>query len=232
LAAAHTATIDPAALALHFPRDTSGRFLRSALVALVPLGRSPPHLRGPWLAVRAKQNELHAGVENLIGGNQPNRWNLTPWMWDRQHVGASPRQRWQLDDPAQARPYLDALAVGQLTEALKLAGVAVDDQLAKLLRGAPTRNFRAELTETWVSNLYAGLSYSAPWRFTAAYAAWLTERGGRPRPVAMFGLKGLSQARKPKVALDQTPSGPILRLWFSGGNLILPSALWTVPADL
>jgi hypothetical protein len=232
LAAAHAATIDPAALALHFPRETSGRFLRSALVALLPLDRAPPHLRGPWLTVRAKQDQLHVAVENLIGGNQPNRWNLTPWMWHRQHVGASPRERWQLDDPAQAQPYLDALAAGQLTEALKLAGVAVDDQLAKLLRGAPTRNFRAELTETWVANLYAGLSYSAPWRFTAAYAAWLTERGGRSRPVAMFGLKGLGQARKPKVALDQTSSGPVLRLWFSGGNLILPSALWTIPADL
>ena len=232
LAAAHAGNIDPAALALHFPREANGRFLRSALVALVPLDRAPPQLRAPWLTVRVKQDELYVGVDNLIGGNQPNRWNLTPWMWHRQHVGALPRDRWQLDDPAQAQPYLAALSAGRVTEALQLAGVAVDDQLAKLLRGAPTRNFRAELTKTWVANLYAGLSYSAPWRFTAAYAAWLAERGGRPRPVAMFGLKGLGQARKPKVALDQTASGPVLRLWFSGGNLILPSALWTVPADL
>ena len=232
LATAHAATIDPAALALHFPRDANGHFLRSAVVALVPLDHASPHLRASWLTVRAKQDELHVGAEDLIGGNQPNRWNLTPWMWHRQHVGALPRERWQLDDAAQAQPYLDALSAGRVTEALKLAGVAVDDQLAKLLRGAPTRNFRAELTETWVANLYAGLSSAAPWRFTAAYAAWMAERGGPARPAAMFGLKGLGQARKPKVALDQTPSGLVLRLWFSGGNLILPIALWTVPADL
>lgn len=83
-----------------------------------------------------------------------------------------------------------------------------------------------------MANLYAGLTESAPWRFAKAYAAWLAERGGRPKPATMFGLKGLGQSRKPKVALDRTPSGPILRLEFSGGNLILPLALWTVPADL
>ena len=78
----------------------------------------------------------------------------------------------------------------------------------------------------------AGLTQSAPWRFAEAYAAWLAERGGRPKPATMFGLKGLGQARKPKVALDRTPSGLVLLLEFSGGNLILPRALWTVPADL
>src|SRR5262245_26828993 len=98
LAAAHAATIDPAALALHFPRDANGHFLRLAVVALVPLDHASPHLRASWLTVRAKQDELHVGVEDLIGGNQPNRWNLTPWMWHRQHVGALPRERWQLDD--------------------------------------------------------------------------------------------------------------------------------------
>ena len=47
-----------------------------------------------------------------------------------------------------------------------------------------------------------------------------------------FRLKRLSQACKPKVALDRTLSGPILRLEFGGGNLILPRALSTHPADL
>ena len=108
----------------------------------------------------------------------------------------------------------------------------MDEQLSKLLRGEPTRNYRAELTATWVANLFARLTESAPWRFAEAYAAWLAERGGRPKPVTPFGLKGLGQARKPKVALDRTESGLVLRLEFSGGNLILPRALRTVPADL
>ena len=230
--AADVAAIDPATLALHFPRDRGGGFLRSAVVALTSLDGAPPHLRSRWLAVRAKGDELHVGVEELIGGNQAYRWNSTRWMWDRRHADTQPPDRWQLDNAAQAKPYLDALAAGRVTEALDLAGVAVDAQLAKLLRGEPTRNYRAELTEKWVANLYAGLTESAPWRFAAAYAAWLTERGGRPKPAAMFGLKGLTQSRKPKVTLDRITSGIILRLEFSGGNLILPSALWTVPADL
>jgi hypothetical protein len=232
VAPAEVAAIDPAALALHFPRDRSSGFLRSAVVALASLDCAPPHLRSRWLTVRAKGDELYVGIEDLIGGNQAYRWNLTPWMWDRRHVNAPPRDRWQVDDAAQAQHYLDDLAAGRMTEALDRAGVAVDDQLAKLLRGEPTRNYRAELTQKWVANLYEGLIESAPWRFAAAYTAWLTERGGRPKTAAMFGLKGLGQARKPKVVLDRTPAGTILRLEFSGSNLILPSALWTVPADL
>lgn len=225
------AAIDPAGVAFHFPRERSGRFLRSAVVALTPLDDTPPHLRGRWLTVRAVDDELTVGVENLIGGNQAYRWNLTSWMWDRR-VQASPCERWQLDDAAKARPYLDAIAAGRLAEALDLAGVAVDEQLAKLLRGEPNRTYRAELADKWVANLYAGLAESAPWRFEHAYAAWLAERGGRPKPVTMFGLKGLGQSRKPKVTLDRARSGPILRLHFSAGNLLLPRALWTVPADL
>jgi hypothetical protein len=39
-------------------------------------------------------------------------------VWDRRHVGTSPRDRWQLDNATQARPYLDALASGRVSEAL------------------------------------------------------------------------------------------------------------------
>jgi hypothetical protein len=229
---AAVANIDPAALALHFPREPSGRYLRSAAVALTPLGDEPLHKRGSWLIVRSEGDELHVGVEDLIGGNQAHRWNLTPWMWDRRRVDASPGDRWQIDSAAQAQHYLDALASGRVSQALNLAGVAVDDQLTKLLRGEPNRSYRAEMTAKWVANLYAGLRESAPWRFAHAYSAWSAERGGRHKPATMFGLQGLRQARKPKVALDLTCSGPILRLVFSGGNLILPRALWTIPADL
>jgi hypothetical protein len=223
--------IDPAAVAFHFPRERTGRFLRSAVVALTPLDDTPRHQRGRWLTVRAQDDELSVGVENLIGGNQAYRWNLTPWLWDRR-VEASPWDRWQVEDAAQARPYLEALAAGRIAEALELAGVEVDPQLAKLLRGEPNRTYRAELTDKWVANLYAGLADSAPWRFDNAYTVWQAERGGRGKAVTMFGLKGLGQARKPKVALDRTRSGPILRLNFSAGNLLLPRSLWTVPADL
>jgi hypothetical protein len=78
---------------------------------------------------------------------------------------------------------------GRVTEALNLAGVAVDDQLATLMGGEPTRIYRAELPETWLTNLYAGLTEAALWRFAAGYAAWLEERGRRPKPATMFGLK-------------------------------------------
>ena len=111
-----------------------GSGLRRRRKQRAPLDGEPPHRRGRWLTVRAKAEELYACVEDLIGGNLAYRWNVTPWMWDRRHADASPRERWQIDNATQAQPYLDALAAGRVTEALNLAGVAVDGQLAKLLR--------------------------------------------------------------------------------------------------
>src|SRR5262249_2738157 len=135
-------------------------------------------------------------------------------------------------DVTQTRPYLAALAAGRIPEALDRAGVAVDAQLAKLLRGEPNRTYRAELADKWGTNLYAGLAESAPWRFEHAHAVRLAAGGGRPKPVTMSGRRGVGRSRKPKVALARTRSGPILRLYFSAGNLLLPRSLWTVPADL
>ena len=72
------------ALALHFPRERNGRFRRAAVcVALASLDGAPPHLRGRWLTVRAKAEDLYVGVKDLIGANQAYRWNSTPWTWDR-----------------------------------------------------------------------------------------------------------------------------------------------------
>ena len=80
------------ALALHFPREGNGRFLRAAVwVALASLDGTPPHLRGRWLTVRAKAEDLYVGVKDLIGANQAYRWNSTPWTWDPPPV-PSPRR--------------------------------------------------------------------------------------------------------------------------------------------
>jgi hypothetical protein len=84
--------------------------------------------------------------------------------------------------------------------------------------------------------LYAGLAAAAPWRLAAAYQAWRDSRDAlglrTSDPVTLFGLGGMGQARKPKVALDLTPAGPILRFRFTGGNAVLPRSLWTIPPDL
>jgi hypothetical protein len=44
-------------------------------------------------------------------------------------------------------------------------------------------------------------------------------------PIPLFGLGGMTQARKPKVALDTTADGPLLRLYFTGGSAVLPWSL-------
>jgi hypothetical protein len=117
--------------------------------------------------------------------------------------------------------------------AFAAAGVAVEPDLVRILDGVPHRSYRAEVTGTWVANLYNGLTDLAPWRLAEAHRVWHDERtrhGLTTRdPVVLFGLGGLGTARKPKVALDH---GPLLRLTYTGGNAVLPHALWTVPADL
>jgi hypothetical protein len=112
----------------------------------------------------------------------------------------------------------------------------VDPDLARILAGVPHRSFRAEVTGTWVTNLYSGFTDLAPWRLAGAYRAWHDERTGHGLttrdPVVLFGLGGLGTARKPKVALGTEAGEPLLRLTYTGGNAVLPHALWTVPADL
>jgi hypothetical protein len=87
------------ALALHFPRERNRRFLRAAVVgvALASLDGAPRHIRGRWLTVRAKADDLYVGVEDLIGANQAYPWNSTPWMWDRRRCQRpSPSERWTI----------------------------------------------------------------------------------------------------------------------------------------
>ena len=226
--------LDPAALCRNFPRAHDGHFHRSAVVALAPIGEVALNRRGGWLATRRDGDGLALTVEELIGANQAHRWDVTPWLWDSR-VRTTRSKRWQVTRAEQARPALAALRAGEVARALEIAGVAADDQVSRLLAGTPTRSFRAELAERWVHRLYAGLADAAPWRFAEAYRVWRSEvdtrRSRGARPVTLFGLRGLNQARKPKIALDLDGGTPILRLVFTAGNLLLPRSLWTVPPD-
>jgi hypothetical protein len=144
--------------------------------------------------------------------------------------------RWQVDRAEQAAPAVAALRRGALPEALTAAGVQTDVELDALLTGVPYQLGDAELTPTWVANLYRGLAELAPWRLAEAYRGW---RAGREAlglpvrdPIVLFGLGGVGASRKPKVALDHTGDGPILCLIHTGSSAVLPYPHWTVPADL
>jgi hypothetical protein len=234
--ASAAADLDPAALCFHFPRDRSGRYLRSAVVALARDPGVRPHLRTRWLTARIYGQELLVGVTDLISANQPHRWDLTPWLWHRRHADTTPRTRWQVDQPDDAAPVAAAISRSAWHDAFTAAGVRVDADLVRILAGVPHRSYRAEVTGTWVSNIYSGFTDLAPWRLARAYRTWHDERtrhGLTTRdPVVLFGLGGLGTARKPKVALGIESGEPLLRLTYTGGSAVLPHALWTVPADL
>jgi hypothetical protein len=228
--------IDPAALCFHFPRDRSGRFLRSAVVALARDAAIRPHLRTRWLTARAQGGGLVVGAADLISANQPHRWDLTPWLWHRDHAGVPKQSRWQVERAEDAAPEVSAICRSAWPDAFAAAGVQVEPDLMRILAGVPHRHHRAEVAGTWVTNIYSGFTDLAPWRLADAYRTWHDERrqhGLTTRdPVVLFGLGGLGTARKPKVALDAPAGRPVLRLTYTGGNAVLPHALWTVPADL
>jgi hypothetical protein len=234
--AGHAADVDPALLCWHFPRDRTGRYQRSAVVALTPCGDGRPHLRGRWLTARADGDRLVLEARDLIPANQRHRWDVTPWLWHRRHARAPALLRWQAGHPVEAAPVFEALRNGRMAEALAQCGVHADAQITRLLTGEPTRLCRARLTATWVASLYAGLAEAAPWRLAGAHQIWKEGREalGLParHPIPLFGLGGMTQARKPKVALDATADGPLLRLHYTGGSAVLPRSLWTLPADL
>jgi hypothetical protein len=232
---ADPAAVDAATLCWHFPRERTGRYARRAVVALAGYGGDPAR-RAPWLAVRAEGSSLVVGVEHLIGANQAHRWDSSPWLWSAAHADADALNRWQVPDAAHARAYTELLDAHELAEALSMASVEVDDDLARLLDGYPTRYRRARYTDAWVGRLYAELRVSAPWRFAAAYQIWQRERRALRRPadapVVLFGLTGLNQASKPAVALGQRHGVPRLEMVWTASNARLPRALWERPPDL
>jgi hypothetical protein len=186
--------------------------------------------------VRADGDTLVAGVEELIGDNQDHRWDTSPWLWNTAHRGADAGQRWQLPDAGHARPIVGLLDQHDVATALTLAGVDVDTDIATLLAGYPTCYLRAGHTDTWVKRLYSQLEHCAPWRFATAYRTWQqqhqTASGPVTRPIALFGLRGLNQARRPMVALELRDGIPRLLVMWSGSNARLPRTLWERPADL
>ncbi|WP_147457185.1 hypothetical protein [Micromonospora pisi] len=235
-AAADLDAIDQAGLCWHFPRGHTGRYQRSAVVALAGYGERRPHLRSRWLTARVDGDALIIGVDELIPANQRHRWDGARWLWDRRYANTPAALRWQVDRAEQALPAVQALRRGALPDGLATAGIQTDSQLDALLAGVPCRLSDAELTPTWVANLHRGLADLAPWRLASAYHGWREGRQalGLPAqdPVVLFGLGGVGAVQKPKVALDQTDDGPLLRLIYTGSNAVLPYPQWTVPADL
>jgi hypothetical protein len=230
------AAIDHASLSWHFPRDRTARFQRAIVVALAPARGVRPSSRGQWLTVRADGGDLVVSTDPLVGANQRHRWDLTPWLWDGRCSATPQESRWQVERPADVATVARLVREGAIPEALELAGVRVDRDIANLLAGRPTRTFRASQTAAWVANLYHGLADAAPWRLAHAYRVWRSERAtlGLPatQAIALFGLGGLQQSRKPQVALDMADEVPLLRLTYSGSNALLSRALWTMPPDL
>ncbi|WP_329100702.1 hypothetical protein OG792_18995 [Micromonospora sp. NBC_01699] len=235
-AAADLDAIDHSALSWHFPRGHTGAYQRSAVVALAGYDEHRPHLRGRWLTARVDGDGLVVGVEELIPANQRHRWETARWLWDRRHADTPAILRWQVDRPEQAAPAVEAVRRGALPDALNTAGVRTDPQLGALLNGVPYQLADAELTPTWVANLYRGLADLAPWRLAEAYRGWAAGRQGMGLPVrdpvVLFGLGGVGAVRKPKVALDHDGDAPLLCLIHTGSSAVLPYQHWTVPADL
>ncbi|WP_426503575.1 hypothetical protein ACPPVO_38950 [Dactylosporangium sp. McL0621] len=229
------AELDHAALAFNFPRDRTGRYARSAVVALAGDG-TVLSKRGPWLAVRADGDTLVVGVEGLIGANQDHRWDRLPWLWSAAHAEAPAAVRWQLPDAAGARPVVSLLDRHAPAEALASCGVELDEDLKALLAGYPITYGFARHTETWVKRLYEQLQLCAPWRLAAAYEVHQDERRAvrRPtgEPIALFGLKGMNQQSKPMVGLDCGNGAPRLSMIWTASNVRLPHELWQCPADL
>ncbi|WP_432994686.1 hypothetical protein [Dactylosporangium sp. CA-233914] len=233
--AAHLADLDESRLAFNFPRDRSGRYVKSAVVALTGYGTVLSR-RGPWLTVRADGDTLVVGVEGLIGANQDHRWDRLPWLWSAAHADTPVAARWQLPDAGSARPVVSLLDRHAPAEAFARCGVELDEELTALLAGYPVTYGLAQHTETWVKRLYEQLQLCAPWRLAAAYEVHQEERRSvrRPtgEPIALFGLKGLNQQSKPMVGLDAPDGTARLSMIWSASNVRLSRELWQCPADL
>src|SRR5262249_4861552 len=120
---------------------------------------------------------------------------------------------------------------GRFEEALRVAGVEMDDELSKLLDGDLRKFARgcdyppAEARPARAEKLRRAVWEAAPWRFAPALAE------GPVKPRRLFIFPGSKYAMKPVLALIP-PGPPRLQVVFTASNTVIPETWWKRPVEL
>jgi hypothetical protein len=243
------ASVNTARIRRHFPWDPTGRLaLKTAVllatyptgsvntrtVSLVAVG---PDRRGDEQAIRVK-------LMALFPVNQTHRWQDSPWMWQ----AAEPPELVGTPKPGQSETKEAAsvrlLDEGKIEDALSLFGVALSDDLHRLLGGQrilpPACCAHADAT--WTDLLVSTLRQSAPWLLAPAVAeeagriARLTgrkpSRGAPSWKLAIFPGQHHQVKASLMLAADRGGRDPRLVIEATGTDARLADTSWKRPIEV
>ena len=244
------AALDAARLKRRFPWDSAGRLALKTIVLLraypcsgakggrvVSLAAVGPERRRDEQAIRV---ELRA----LLPPNHPHRWHDLPWFWQR----VEPPDPWET--PLRGEPgspeqmSLDLLDQGRIEDALSLYGVALSDDLHRLLGGqriSPPACC-AHADASWTDLLVTTLRQAAPWLLPGAVleeAARISrctgkKPGKRARSGKLAIFPGQFHARKASLMLTAGRDGrdPCFVIEATASNARLADTSWKRPIEV
>ena len=236
----------PTGILWHFPREASGALALSQVVLLAEYETHStlPRRRSLWLCAcgptrRKDPPRVTLRLETVIAENHLHRWDEARWQWDERWRDVPLAERWGIRDAEQAAATTELLDHGQITAALEMWKIELDDRLARLLRGEPVQFGLREQTAVWSRRARDALGGSAPWLL--AHAAernqlvrqiWARTGRHRPcRPLRLFGLGVQNQQRRPGVFLVRSGERIRLTLDWSASNARVPATAWVRPVD-
>jgi hypothetical protein len=129
--------VQPDRLFVMFPRDRRGRLWPRARVLLSPAGAGSDTERRPWIVAtgpdRASGDSLTIRIEPVIAVNEAHRFDLTPWLWQRDTLALTEPSTWvPLANDGAA---IALLTRGKVEEGLRLSGLSLDEGITRLAKG-------------------------------------------------------------------------------------------------
>jgi hypothetical protein len=221
--------IDPERLFLMFPRDRRGRLRPRARLLLSPAATGSDIERRPWVVAsgpeRAGGDSVTVRVKPLIAVNEAHRFDLTPWLWQRNAALLTEQSSWA--HLANDRAAIELLSGGVVEEGLRLTGLILDEGVTRLAKG---RILGLGYNDpTWPTVARESLCLVFPSLLLTAGLSYARRVLRRPSDgLKLLTLPGQRQAMKGSIVF--VPSDPPrLELRWTGSNRRLSYVLWERP---
>ena len=222
--------IQPDRLFLMFPRDRRGRLWPRARVLLAPAGTGSDAERRPWIVAsgpdRAGGGSVTIRIEPVIAVNEAHRFDLTPWLWQRDSPPLTESSSWV--PVANNGAAIALLSGGKVEEGLRMSGLTLDEGVTRLAKGLVLGLGYEE--STWPAAARESLCLVFPSLLLSLGLTYARRILGRPSDgIKLLTLPGQHQVQKASIVfLPSDP--PRLELRWTGTNRRLSHLLWERPS--
>ena len=222
--------VEPERLFLMFPRDRRGRLSPRARALLSPAGAGSDTERRPWIVAtgpdRAGRDNITIHIELVIAVNEAHRFDLTPWLWQRDLPPLTEPSSWVsvADDGAA----IALLSGGKVEEGLRMTGLTLDEGVTRLAKGQVLGLGYED--PTWPAAARESLCLVFPSLLLSAGLTYARRILRRPSDgIKVLTLPGQRHVQKASIVFVPTEP-PRLELRWTGSNRRLSHVLWERPS--